>query len=384
MPCEPLVTIPWMPTTDIATQVTDTLRPGVYQSTHRQIPSKRITNQYWKRPDGLAINMSVSNPIESASEQAIGWPDRVEDPPAAASRLIFDMPTVGVAAAVFVGYGLATWFFRDLPLWIAGPLCAISLTWYGSLQHETIHNHPSSSRRFNSRLASLPLALWIPYRVYRVTHLQHHRHGGRPLTDVAKDPESFYLHAGTLAKRGPLRRGLYLANCTLAGRLFLGPAFSVYRFLGAEIRKIRAGDSARKAIWARHLVGVAMVLFWVTQICHIPLLIYVLCVIYPSISLTHLRSFAEHRADVESSKRTMAVEASLLWSLLFLNNNLHIAHHAYPKLPWYQLPATWRHLRGDALHRGLVLRGYLAVARAYLLRPVISPEHPGSGDDNAY
>lgn len=289
-----------------------------------------------------------------------------------------------VAAAIFAGYGLLTWFFRDLPLWIAAPLGAIWLTWYGSLQHETIHNHPTPSRRFNARLASLPLSLWIPYRVYRVTHLQHHRHGGRPLTNVDHDPESFYLAPGALARRGPLRRALYLANCTLAGRLTVGPALAVYRFWKTEWRKVRAGDSARKAIWARHAISTLLVLAWVTQVCHIPFAVYLLGMVYPSIALGLLRSFAEHRADAVPSLRTVTVEANRFWSLLFLNNNLHIAHHAYPKLPWYQLPSTWRVMRGHAAERGLVRDGYRQVAANHLLRPIISVEHPTPVDASPY
>ena len=294
------------------------------------------------------------------------------------------MPTLVVATVIFAGYGTLTWFFQDMPLWVASPLGAIWLTWYGSLQHETIHNHPTSSRRFNAWLASLPLSLWIPYRVYRVTHLQHHRHGGRPLTDVSRDPESFYLETGALAMRGPLRRALYLANCTLAGRLMLGPALAVYRFWRSELKKIRGGDSSRRIVWVRHALSVLPVLFWVTQACHIPLSVYLLGMVYPSIALGLLRSFAEHRADAVSSMRTVTVEANAFWSLLFLNNNLHIAHHAYPKLPWYQLPSTWRHLRSHAAERGLVLDGYRQVAGDYLLRPVISVEHPGLADPNPY
>jgi len=73
----------------------------------------------------------------------------------------------------------------------------------------------------------------------------------------------------------------------------------------------------------------------------------------------------------------MAVEAHPLWALVFLNNNLHIAHHAHPKLPWYQLPRAWGHMRASADTAGLVFyRGYRQVAGAYLFRPVISVEHP--------
>ena len=36
------------------------------------------------------------------------------------------------------------------------------------------------------------------------------------------------------------------------------------------------------------------------------------------------------------------VEACPLLALLYLNNNLHAAHHRWPRLPWYQLPQRWR------------------------------------------
>jgi fatty acid desaturase len=96
-------------------------------------------------------------------------------------------------------------------------------------------------------------------------------------------------------------------------------------------------------------------------------------------SLGLLRSFAEHRADAHSQLRTTAVEANALWALIFMNNNLHIAHHAHPKLSWYELPRAWRHMRGSAIASGLVFRGgYAQVIRQYLFRPVISVEHPDS------
>ncbi len=92
-----------------------------------------------------------------------------------------------------------------------------------------------------------------------------------------------------------------------------------------------------------------MGLAWTVGVCHVPLLVYVLLVVYPSVSLTHVRSFAEHRADDHSQLRTNVVEAGPIWALLFLNNNLHIAHHLRPHLPWYELPRAWREMRHSAL-----------------------------------
>jgi fatty acid desaturase len=288
-----------------------------------------------------------------------------------------DIPTICVAIAVYGGYLVLTWLFQYLSMWIAAPLGALLLTWHGSLQHETIHDHPTQSRRFNSWLASPPLSLWLPYRIYRATHLQHHRYGGRHVGEVSRDPESFFLRPGTLLRSGFLRRALYHANCTLAGRLIVGPAVSICRFWKAEAQKAFAGDRRSRILWTRHAVGVAMVLLWTVGVCHIPIWAYVMFMVYPSVSLSHLRSFTEHRANPEPALRTMAVEAHPLWALIFLNNNLHIAHHAHPKLPWHQLPRAWGHIRASADTAGLVFyRGYRQVAGAYLFRPAISVEHP--------
>jgi fatty acid desaturase len=77
--------------------------------------------------------------------------------------------------------------------------------------------------------------------------------------------------------------------------------------------------------------------------------------------------------------RTNVVEANPLWSLLFLNNNLHVAHHTHPHVPWHELPRLWRAMQSTSFSAGIVFRGgYLEVMRTYLLRPFISAEHPFS------
>jgi len=299
-----------------------------------------------------------------------------------AAQLIryLELPTLGVALGIHGGFLALTLFFNDLPLLVAAPLGSVLLAWYGSLQHETIHGHPTSSKRFNALLGTLPLSLWIPYAVYRETHLRHHRHGGRYLTHVEHDPETFYLSADALVGAGPLKRWLYAANCTLAGRMLFGPAIAVATFwtgewqkiLRGESQRISRGESRRMHVWMRHVVAVALVLAWVVWVCHISITVYLALVIYPSIALTQLRSFVEHRSHADAQQRTRVVEAHPLWALLFLNNNLHIAHHANPRLAWYQLPEAWRRVREPARARGLVFEGgYGEVARRYLFRPVI-------------
>ena len=118
---------------------------------------------------------------------------------------------------------------------------------------------------------------------------------------------------------------------------------------------------------------------WVVGVCGIPLPLYLVAIVYPSVSLALLRSFAEHRAAPDPRHRMAVVEAHPFWALLFLNNQLHLVHHTKPHLPWYELPRAWRDMKPSAeIGSGLLFSGgYREIARNYLFQPFIPVEHPG-------
>ena len=290
-----------------------------------------------------------------------------------------ELPTLAVAAIIYCGFIGVTWCFSEMPLAVAAPVLSLLLAWQSSFQHETIHGHPTSSRRINTLLGWPPLSLWLPYEAYRESHLRHHRCKGVRLTRPADDPESHYLPAGALAAAGGARVGLLHLNRTLLGRLLLGPVVSIWRFWGAEGRRLKVREAGRFWLWARHVGSVTIVLAWVVGVCHIPPLVYVLGVVYPSIALGQLRSFAEHRSHADPGLRTNVVESGWALSLLFLNNNLHVAHHAKPSMAWYQLPRAWREMRPEAQRAGTAIRpGYRHLVRSHLIRPIIAAEYPAT------
>src|SRR5260221_538079 len=155
---------------------------------------------------------------------------------------------------------------------------------------------------------------------------------------------------------------------TFAGRLLVGPPVIAARFWWAELQAILAGDRHRLGIWSLHLVLSAAVLSWVTLAAGMALWEYVLFFIYPGLSLTLMRSFHEHRAVAAVAQRTGSVEAGPLFSLLYLNNNLHVLHHEDPSRPWYELPGLYRQRRQALLEAngGYVFRGYGVLAQRYL------------------
>lgn len=286
-----------------------------------------------------------------------------------------EWPTVAVALAIHGGWLALTWFWASIPAWLFVPVSAFVVAWHGSLQHETIHGHPTRSRRINVLVASLPIGLWLPYGIYRSEHLHHH--GAITLTDPTEDPESFYVTTEEWEHAGALRRAWLRVQMTLAGRVVLGPLAIVIRFFAQEIARLVRGDRKHLRAWVTHLVGVALVIAWLF-VCHLSILRYVACVAYPGMALSLLRSFAEHRPAASATERVAIVEAGPLASLLFLNNNLHVMHHDAPAAPWYELPARYRATRSEVLaaNGNYVFRGYTEIIGRYAFRSKDSPLYP--------
>lgn len=130
--------------------------------------------------------------------------------------------------------------------------------------------------------------------------------------------------------------------------------------------------------WARHLVGVAMVLAWTWGACGINPLVYLAAAALPAAGLISVRTYYEHRAAETPARRTAVVEAGPFWSLLFLNNNLHSVHHDNPGLPWHRLPEAYRARRAEVLARngGYRAEGYRQVFARYAFRPREPLAHP--------
>ena len=290
-----------------------------------------------------------------------------------------EWPTVALCCGIYGGFLLLTWFYQFLPLPIFILSGAVLLAWHSSMQHEFIHGHPTRWRRLNRALAQPPLLLWLPFESYRRSHLVHHL--DEQLTDPLDDPESFYWTAEHWAAIGPVGRFIVGAHTTLAGRLVLGPAWNIGRYLWNESRAIWAGDRQRRIIWAWHGFEVAALLVWTIGICRVDILAYA-AMAYAGTSILLLRSFAEHRASHSVFERTAIVENSWLFGPLFLFNNLHAAHHERPLLPWYQLPGWFRQNRQRLLSEngGLVYDGYGDVARRFLFRPHDVSVHPLSAE----
>jgi fatty acid desaturase len=287
-----------------------------------------------------------------------------------------EWPTLVLIMATTAAWTLVISFYSDWGGWIVCPLAALLVTLQSSLQHEVLHGHPTRNAGLNEALIYCSFGLFIPYRRFKTLHLRHHNDDR--LTDPYDDPESFYLAWGDWQKLPWVLQLVLTLNNTLAGRLLIGPAVSLVGFYGSEIRAVASGDSGVARAWAHHLAGLGLVLAFVSVVGGIPLWLYIFGVAYPGMSLLMLRTYAEHRAHENAEARSAIVEFCPLFSLLFLNNNLHIVHHSHPRAPWYTLPKLYHDARDEwqARNQGYVFKSYLQMAKAFLFKVKEPVPHP--------
>ena len=259
--------------------------------------------------------------------------------------------------------------------WLALPLLAVMAAFHMSLQHETIHGHPTAQPWINELLVSLPLAAIFPYRRYKTLHLQHHR--DEHLTDPLEDPESYFWKSDDVKGMRRWVRGLFAVNNTFVGRIVIGPALTIIGLIRTEIPRLRHNEPNVRIAWVLHLLGLACLALILSQ-AELSLWIYVTCVVYPALSLTAVRSYAEHQAAENVGARSAIVETHPILALLYLNNNLHIVHHASPATAWYDVPALYRERRAQylAANENTLFHGYGDIMRRFAFSPKQPLAHP--------
>ena len=258
---------------------------------------------------------------------------------------------------------------------VAIPLLIIVCALHGSMCHELIHGHPTRNNGLNDLLGSIPLMLFLPYPIYRESHLQHHR--DESITLPGQDPESYFCSAAEYRNKSSLGKAMAWINMTVVGRLLFHPAIEIIGLVRHLARSFISLDFTGMRIWIVHLVSVALLLVLITQYFAVPLWHYLLIAYFGS-SMVRIRSFYEHRPREKVAERSVLMEPNLFFRALFLNLNYHLPHHEHPQIPWYRLADYYHRNRDDMLERngGFHYKGYRFWLLRHLFRPIDSPIHP--------
>ena len=261
-------------------------------------------------------------------------------------------------------------------VWIL--ISAVNVTLFWSLVHEVVHGHPTSHPLINRFLVIFPIGWVFPYERFRDTHMDHHR--TERLTDPFDDPESWYVYRSKWEQMNSLKRYILLFNNTLFGRMLIGPALTVCKFIFEELQRVFSNHPQRNyliSVWGLHFLLCLFLATFISMMSTVPGWYYIIAT-YLGISLLLVRTFLEHQAAENQSERTVIIEKCCPLAFLFLFNNLHVVHHMQPGIAWYLLPRTYRASRGTYIRssESYIYASYGEIFRKYFFKPKEDVVHP--------
>jgi fatty acid desaturase len=288
--------------------------------------------------------------------------DRFIDP-ATLKALSKIRPWRGILQVALEWLGIAAGIILCETYW--HPLLYIAtVIWIGSRQsalavmmHEATHYRLLPNRKWNDWVGEIVTAwpVLVTVNAYRQNHWAHHRHVNKP-----EDPDWQRKQNNVLFEYP--KSGLHMALITL--KYWLG-FYAIKQF--AEINQVAKIPAQLKFFRLFFYVGVVIASiifhFWLGLLIYwiVPLFTYFLWIIY-------VRGVAEHFGGIEDHDdllgKTRHIEANFFERLLIAPHyiHVHIGHHLYPSVPFYNLRELQRLLmeNPDYAKRAHVTRGYVA------------------------
>jgi len=252
-------------------------------------------------------------------------------------------------AVVWAFTNLAVWlslwplvFTGVLPLWAGFLIAAFNVAACYLPSHEAQHDiiaKPGSKLRWLNQmvghLSTIPMVL--PYRVARLTHLEHHTHANDPALDPDHGTQANGpLHAiwKSIQNRQPGARGglnSYADTLKRIGRPEVLLDAAIYNLVFYTILIALA--------WTGYALEAAL-LWWLPR----------------HIGLTYIQyylSWAPHHPATDKGRyRDTRSFRALLGNLGSMGMQYHIVHHLHPRIPLYRTPRAYWEMREILEARG--------------------------------
>lgn len=262
------------------------------------------------------------------------------------ARLHIDRFPWGSVVWAFANFGvwLALWplvFFGIVPAWAAFPVATLNIMLSYLPSHEAQHDiiaRPGSPLRWLNQLvghiSTIPLVL--PYRVAKLTHMEHHKHAHDPELDPDYD-----THA-----RSPLE-AIWKSIKGRQPRASAG--FNAY---GAALMRLGRADVVMDGILYNIVFyGFLSVLAWNGYAIEAALLWW----LPRHIALTYIQfylSWAPHHGGVKGRYRDTRSFRSFIGNIGSMGMQYHIVHHLHPRIPLMRTPRAYWQMRDILEARG--------------------------------
>lgn len=222
-----------------------------------------------------------------------------------------------------------------------------------TFMHDATHNTLFKRRWLGwafGIIAMLPL--FASFVAFKEDHIEHHRHTRSP-----RDPDAFPMGQRRLVDF--LLFYGYMVAGALLSFLHFNLIYPLQRF-GVREWSIHLGETALKVLLYWQLIAWAQangVLGKTLELWLIPIFIFSL--------LNSMRFIAEHYGtpwDQGQMLGTRTVISNPVNAFCWNNINLHIGHHLYPGVPWYNLQELHELLKDDIAREGAIVdKSYIAV-----------------------
>ena len=222
--------------------------------------------------------------------------------------------------------------FGVLPLWAGFLIATLNIMLSYLPSHEAQHDivaMPGSKLRWLNELvghvSTIPLVL--PFRVARLTHIQHHKHANDPALDPdystsANSPLQAIWKS--LQNRQPGTENAYGATLIRLGRQDVVVDYILYEIIYYGVLFTLA--------WTGFALEAAL-LWWLPR----------------HIALTYIQyylSWAPHHPANETGRyRNTRSFRSLLGNIGSMGMQYHIIHHLHPRIPLYRTPQAYWQMR---------------------------------------
>ena len=284
----------------------------------------------------LAMTMSEERQVAKDLSPKIAWPTL---------RLALLLPFAQGGLIVAALYGV-------IPIWLAiPPLGYIHFAYY-TLVHESIHGNVVRQTRYSWVHQVLgwwgALNMMTSYSALRRIHLLHHQH-----TNTDADPDYNLCH-GPLWKS--VGRVIFLRTLLLLPlpivRMVPAASYTIKQArLSSDEMKVHAitVTALQLAFWIAIAFGyakIALLLYWVPMM----------------IGLVLLNVFFQWLPHVPFDKSDRYRKAGVYWPVahrILLGQNLHLGHHLWPSVPFYNYRDLNNSLRPQLESAGARMYGFL-------------------------
>lgn len=239
-------------------------------------------------------------------------------------------PTLGLFVACLTSLGFLYYqaVVGGIPLWVATILNGFITYFLFSVVHDSSHGSISSNKRLNDSLGAIGMLFFGPLATIRLAcwiHMQHHRFSNDP----EKDPDYFGHKIDIFT---PLR---WLNFDYYYTKFFLQHSGSMRKKLGPRLVVQVVFVIAVVAVATYYGYGLEIVMLWLLP-TRISSALFVMMFVY----LPHAPFFATAKED-EYQASNIRVGWEWLLTPLMAYQNYHLAHHLYPRVPFYRLSAVW-------------------------------------------